>query len=540
MKNSMILPIIGIFLFFILFFIPIHSKAMIIPESLTGTFHNSQLFLEFSNGKVSGTLNIDNNIINIDNIKVIEKKDRFYILDKQNNLKILSKQISQEKYLVLVKTNSDTKLRFVTDSSEPTKKHYQRNLFDEMNEKQMQLDEAESKELSFKEQQLQEKQDKLAETLKKFKDSQEKTTEQKKIISNSEKTREDILADFEKSKIITGMGLVEKTDAITEKKATKTDTTTQNIKIKAFLSLPHSVQWKKELVYDVLVTDDSGHRYNPNYNDYVGNELEDVSVTGKIINPSGETMESFSGVTDSNGNYINRFQIPDNSPTRGEYTVQVNASYTLKDEIKSESGTSKIFFVLPAQNNSFNDPPIADAGIDGHYASGSTVTLDGSNSTDTEKSILYYTWSQTDGTKVMLDSNKTKNSTSTFTMLDEFGTFVFSLLVNDGYKDSLEPDTVTITSLHAEAGENQTRSIKKITLDGSGSGTALPNNDTITYSWTFFKVPTDSEITIDDLSNANTNNPTFTPDIIGNYILKLNVTDDKIFDTDVVNVKIKQ
>ncbi len=530
-----------LFLFLIVFslsvlvVVPAYSQG-IISTSLTGTYHNSEISLEFSDGTASGKLTTDDDVINIDNLKVIEKKDRFFIFDKQNNLKILSKQINDEKYLVLIKSD-DTKLRFVTDSNEPIKNIGQRNFLDEMNKLQSQTEQQKLENLTFKEQQLQEKQNKLDEALKKFQDSKQPTTTQQEIIPNSEKTKEDILADFEKSKEVTGMELVENKEVKKETTTTKTETTTTKTNIKIFVSLPHSVEWKKELVYDILVTDDSGHRYNSNYKDYVGNELEQVALTGKIVSPSGGTIEEFSGTTDKNGNHIGRFLIPDNSPTRGEYTVSVNAVYTQKDGTKSESNTSNTFFVFPVQKSSFNDPPIADAGVDGHYTSGSTVTLDGSKSSDVENSPLSYTWSQTSGTTITLDNNKAVKPE--FTMIDEIGTFVFSLIVNDGSKDSLSPDTVTITSLHLEAGSNQTQTgLGLVTLDGSQSGTALPNGN-MTYFWSFLKVPNTSGIISSSLSDSTITNPTFTPDVIGNYTLQLDASDDKLTDVDVINIEIE-
>ena len=347
MKNSVILPIIIIFVFCALFFIPAYSETITIPKSLSSTFHDSEISLVFLDGKVSGTLTTPNDTINLDNLTVIEKRDRFFIFDKQNNLKILSKQVSEEKYLILVKLDHNTKLRFIANLDNTNKNLGQRDLFDAINQKIKQEEELKSKNLSFKELQLQEKQNRLAEALKKYDDRQKKIKDQDKKEQITNKTGASILADFEKSKIKTGMGLVTKdtTDTKKEKKII-TSKTVSNNKIKSFLSVPPNVQWKKELKYDVLVTDDSVHRYNPTYKAYVGNELKDVKITGKITNPSGKILQNFNGVTDSKGKYFNKFLIPDNSITRGEYTVSVNAVNTFKDKTSSESNTSKTFFVF--------------------------------------------------------------------------------------------------------------------------------------------------------------------------------------------------
>ena len=343
-----------IVLFAALYIVPSYSETTTaLPKSLSGIFDDSEISLMFSDGRVSGTLTIDNNTnssITLDDLKVIERHDRFYIFDKQNNLKIFSKQISDEKYIILVKLGSDTKLRFITNSDNQNKNTGQRNLFDAMNEKQAQLDaESKSSKISFKEQQLQEKEKKLEDALKKHKDIQKKISEQEKDVSDTKKTKEKILEDYEKSKITTGMDLVTKDTNTKEEKKKITDTAntvSKDKKIKSFISAPHNVEWKKELRYDVLVTDDSGHRYNPDYKSYVGNELEDAVVSGKIINSLKKIIHKFNGTTNSNGIYFDKFLIPDNSDTSGKYTITVDAVITFKDKTIAKSNTSKTFFVF--------------------------------------------------------------------------------------------------------------------------------------------------------------------------------------------------
>lgn len=539
----MYLPIIIISVICVLFIIPAYSEDT--DYSLSSVFHDYKIKLFFSDGIVKGSLINNDQIINLDNIKVIERRDRVYIIDKENNLKIFSKKISDDKHIVLVKTNDGKKLRFITDSDNKNKNIGQRNLLNAMEEKQTQLKNTESKELSFREQQLLEKQKKLEESLKKFQGRQNKINEQKEDLPNSEKTKESILKDFEKSKTNTGMQLVTP-DKKEEKKTTKTVSKTSKDKIKAFLSVPPNVTWKKELKYDVLVTDDSGHRYNANYKTYVGNEIENAVVSGKITNPSGKTIHQFNGTTDFNGKFFDKFLVPDNSITRGEYTVSVNAVNTFKDKSTAEVKTNKAFFVFPISKSS-NYPPIANAGMDRHLPSGIIVTLDGSNSTDPDDTKLYYTWTQTNGTTVTLSDNKSEKPF--FTIPNNiFDWFDFSLIVNDGRRDSLKSDIVTITSLHADTGLNQTHTngtsdftigATKITLDGSKSGDALGH--VFSYLWSMVgNAPPDSTITIGNLTDNTIAKPEFTPDQSGNYTFQLDVTDGIITDTDIVNIEIKK
>lgn len=73
----------------------------------------------------------------------------------------------------------------------------------------------------------------------------------------------------------------------------------------------------------------------------------------------------------------------------------------------------------------------------------------------------------------------------------------------------------------ANAGSNQTVSVGDlVTLDGSGSSDS--NGDSLTYSWRLRSVPDDSAAS---LSDADQVSPSFTPDVVGDYIVALTVND---------------
>lgn len=92
-----------------------------------------------------------------------------------------------------------------------------------------------------------------------------------------------------------------------------------------------------------------------------------------------------------------------------------------------------------------NEAPIADAGEDQSVNTGETITLDGTGSSDLEDDPLSYAWaiiSTPPGSSVTLSGADTP--TPSFTP-DVDGTYIISLIVNDGFIDSI-PDTVTITA----------------------------------------------------------------------------------------------
>lgn len=175
-----------------------------------------------------------------------------------------------------------------------------------------------------------------------------------------------------------------------------------------------------------------------------------------------------------------------------------------------------------------NSEPIANAGVNQNVVLGSTVTLDGTNSTDANRDPLSYRW-------VMMSKPSTSaavlaNPTSakpTF-LADVLGTYVITLIVNDGKVDSTTvATTVTVSSANvapvANAGTNQNVVLGPVTLDGSASTDA--NGDTLTYSWTLLNKPTDSAAV---LTGATTAKPTFTADKAGIYVFSLVVNDGKL------------
>ncbi len=183
-----------------------------------------------------------------------------------------------------------------------------------------------------------------------------------------------------------------------------------------------------------------------------------------------------------------------------------------------------------------NSKPVANAGADQSGTVGTTLTLDGSGSSDVDGDALTYQWALT---------TKPANSTATLSdptavnptfVLDKPGTYTAQLIVHDGTIAS-DPDTITISTLNtkpvADAGDDKHGTVgATVTLNGTLSSD--PDGDAITYEWSLTTKPTDST-TI--LQNPTTATPSFVLDKPGTYTGQLIVRDGQLdSDPDTVTV----
>ncbi|MCF6323230.1 MAG: PKD domain-containing protein [Gammaproteobacteria bacterium] len=210
------------------------------------------------------------------------------------------------------------------------------------------------------------------------------------------------------------------------------------------------------------------------------------------------------------------------------FTPDTDGTYTLQLIVNDGQEDSSADTVIITSSTT-NIAPIANAGSDQTVETSQTVLLDGSASSDANNDPLTYRWSLTGrppGSGSSLNSTTVSNPTFT---PDLNGSYVLQLIVNDGQVDS-SADTVTITSSTANiapiasAGPDQTVATgQAVMLDGIASSDA--NNDQLTYLWSLINAPDDSG---SSLNNTTVSNPTFTPDLDGNYVLQLIVNDGQL------------
>jgi CSLREA domain-containing protein len=228
--------------------------------------------------------------------------------------------------------------------------------------------------------------------------------------------------------------------------------------------------------------------------------------------------------------------LSDASSAMTELDIDVFGNYTIQLVVNDGVEESEPDTMLL---NTINTLPVADAGSDQSVYVGETVVLDGSGSSDADSNPLTFSWSLTQQPAASLAVLMDETTVSPLIVIDEQGTYVIQLIVNDGNEDSL-PDTVLLNVGNvrpiADAGPDQAASVfSTVTLDGSGSSDA--DNDLLTYNWSIINAPAGNASVFPDSGIVD---PTLDVDLEGDYILQLIVNDgtvDSDADSLVVNAQ---
>ncbi|HJN77020.1 MAG TPA: PKD domain-containing protein [Myxococcota bacterium] len=244
--------------------------------------------------------------------------------------------------------------------------------------------------------------------------------------------------------------------------------------------------------------------------------------------PSGSGLDNddWTDRTTENGKFT-----PD---TEGDYEIRL----TVKDGVEEDSDLVTITVTAGG-----NTAPVADAGGDTTGTTGSALTLDGSGSYDVDGDPLTYRWgfkSVPSGSGLDNDDWTDRYTDSGNFTPDAAGDYEIRLTVNDGTEEDSDLATVTVTGGGnnppvADAGSDDTVSVgSSANMDGSGSSD--PDGDPLSYRWGFKSVPSGSGLDNTDWTDRYTDSGSFTPDVAGDFEVRLTVNDGTDEDSDLVTI----
>jgi hypothetical protein len=269
------------------------------------------------------------------------------------------------------------------------------------------------------------------------------------------------------------------------------------------------------------------------------------AITGSLVilngkgsfDPEGEMITFlWAFVKVPAGSSVTDASLSDITSAKPEFTPDVNGTYRLQLVVNDgalDSDPDEVVINAATPNVA----PNASAGPDQSAFTGTQVNLDGTKSSDPDNGPLplSYLWSFV--TKPLNswltdDNILGRNQANASFIPDVSGTYIVRLEVGDGdltaYDDVVIIATIPNVPPNANAGADFTIPLgQTAVLDGSGSNDPDSGPQPLSYSWSFVTVPTGSKIGNGNIIEVNTSTPSFTPDMVGTYVLQLMVFDGK-------------
>jgi ELWxxDGT repeat protein len=243
--------------------------------------------------------------------------------------------------------------------------------------------------------------------------------------------------------------------------------------------------------------------------------LNDISINWYVNGVLGGNADS--GLIDTSGRYTPPATLPLNP------VIVITA----EPAVAPSFAQSFSFSLLPA--DTVNNTPTADAGLDQSVNEQTTVTLNGSDSADSDGTISAFNWLQTAGAVVTLSDAGNASPQFTTPTLTNSEILTFELTVTDN-EGAINSDSVSIAvqpvniAPIADAGVDQTVN-PAVVVNLSASASSDADGNITAYSWT--RIAGDLTPV---LLNASSENASFTSPSLqyGGFVTyRLRVTDNE-------------
>lgn len=226
-----------------------------------------------------------------------------------------------------------------------------------------------------------------------------------------------------------------------------------------------------------------------------------------------------------------QFTLQDSDKRVMKLTADTTGSYTLQVEVTDGYTTDADSVLLTLEKNKAPTAVIAISNPIDPYVTKYQIQLDASHSTDPESDQLTYSWKLLEepaasNTRI-IDYNHARKEQATLSTYVA-GNYTVELTANDGEHDSvkviktfsvMKANILPIASADAPT---QISRGKLSTLDASPSSDE--DNDSLSYQWSLVSSPANSSA---GLIGANSMQADFTPDLEGEYQIRLVVNDGK-------------
>lgn len=291
----------------------------------------------------------------------------------------------------------------------------------------------------------------------------------------------------------------------------------------------------------------------------ISSELSSVTITASVANAppvahAGRAMSVVAGMgimlygsesSDANGDILiykwslvskptgSTAQLLDVNSVRPYLSMDLPGAYEVSLIVNDGKVDSAPAFVTMTAVVA-NAEPLANAGVAQNVLKGSTVTLDGSASSDANGDTLTYYWTLTSSPPMSTATLSSPRLVKPSFIADRAGTYVATLRVDDG-KITSNPMNVTITATSTNAAPVANAGVDQrvlagaygVILDGRGSSDA--DGDNLSYKWTFISVPATSMLQpfpgAWDRSQAVSS---FWANVPGTYVVSLVVNDGTV------------